>query len=282
VNTIFLKAYAKINLRLDITGVREDGYHSVDMVNQSVGLHDLVSVSQSEEPGIQVTFSEPWIPKETNSAIMACQAFQEFAADLPAPGVKVNIRKSIPSRAGYGGGSADAAAVLVGLSALRVGTGQSAPAGADLMKAAAAVGSDVPFCMLGGLRRCTGKGEIVGENLGELSPAPVILLAKPKVGMSTPAAYAEIDKHYDSLRRPEGEYGNVFEELPIVPWIVHSLKEIMLRHGASVAQMSGSGTGCFAFFDSAEAAERCRKGLRVPFTEVTSCVKCGVEVSAAI
>ena len=183
-----VKAYAKINLTLDVTGKREDGFHTLDTVMQSVSLYDELELARVDEPGVHLLCSKEYLPVDTkNTAYRAAQYFLERCG-LREEGVSISIRKRIPSRAGMGGGSADAAGVLRGLDEL-YSTKLGIPA---LMELGAQVGADVPFCVHGGTCRCTGVGDI-------LEPVPAmpdcfLLICKPPAGMRTPRASALIDR----------------------------------------------------------------------------------------
>ena len=184
-----IKAYAKINLSLDVTGRREDGFHTLDTVMQSVALYDEVELKREKEPGVRLRCSKDYLPTDKrNTAYRAAQFFLEHCG-ITEEGVSLSIRKRIPSRAGMGGGSADAAAVLLGLDQL-FETHLGLPA---LMELGAKVGADVPFCVHGGTCRCTGIGEVVEP----VAPMPHCYLAicKPPAGMSTPRAYALLDDY---------------------------------------------------------------------------------------
>lgn len=149
-----LKAYAKINLTLDITGRREDGYHTLDTVMHSVSVWDEVEIKRINKPGIRLFCNREYLPVDTkNTAFRAAQYFFERCG-ITGQGLSIHIRKYIPSRAGMGGGSADAAAVLHGLNQMfRAGLPLEA-----LVELGAKVGADVPFCVVGGACRCRALG----------------------------------------------------------------------------------------------------------------------------
>ena len=281
------KAYAKLNLTLDILGKREDGYHQIRTMMQSVSLCDTVTVTIDGRGGISLNVSEKSIPCDArNTAYQAADLF--FAATgIPNDGVAIKIEKRIPHGAGLGGGSADAAAVLQLLNAVYK-TGLTGRALCDI---GLQVGADVPFCIVG--------GTMLGESIGEiLSPLPDLalccfVLVKPAVSISTADAYRrcdeveparrpDTDKAVDALRARDltalgGQLCNVFEEVVALP----ELKEIQLimrSEGALGACMSGSGSTVFGMFDQAAAAEHCKKRLEEKFEDVFLCepVPCGV------
>ncbi len=184
-----VKAFGKINLTLDVTGRREDGFHLLDTVMQTVSIWDELDIQHSHEPGVHLQCSRESIPTDRkNTAFRAAKFFLEDQG-LTHEGVYIFIRKYIPSRSGMGGGSADAAAVLHGLNRMF----QRGLEGPKLMELGAKVGSDVPFCVAGGAARCTGVGTIVEE----APPLPDcwLVVCKPPTGMSTPRAYALLDQY---------------------------------------------------------------------------------------
>ncbi len=261
---ITVDAPAKINLFLDIIGRLDNGYHSLFMVMQSVGLSDKITIEESEEKGIFLTCSENKLPTdEKNIAYKAAQKFCE-AADVE-PRVKIHIEKRIPFAAGLAGGSADAAAVIVGLNEiLKTNLSQR-----ELCEIGLSVGSDVPFCIVGG----TCLSQNTGGVLSQLKPLKdcFIVLAKPDAGVSTAEAYAAADNTYlyhpDSMRMldacEKGDFeaickyaGNVFEQVIEVAERVE-FKRIMRKHGAKLCQMSGSGPTVFGLFGEKSEAEAC-------------------------
>ena len=261
-----IKAYAKINLSLDVTGRREDGFHTLDTVMQSVTLYDEVELKREKEPGVRLRCSKDYLPTDKrNTAYRAAQFFLEHCG-ITEEGVSLSIRKRIPSRAGMGGGSADAAAVLLGLDQL-FETHLGLPA---LMELGARVGADVPFCVHGGTCRCTGIGEVVEP----VAPMPHCYLAicKPPAGMSTPRAYALLDDYPQTrnfgtprmlsalekgdLGRVAAALSNRFDETMRLTQ-VRQIKRMMLAAGALGAMMTGSGSAVYGLFDTKEKAENC-------------------------
>lgn len=264
-----VSAPAKINLFLDIIGKLDNGYHSLFMVMQSIGLCDEVTVEICEENGIFLTCSDSRLPTdEKNIAYKAAKNFCEEANVKPK--IRIHIEKKIPFAAGLAGGSADAAAVIVALNKLyKTDFSQS-----KLCEIGLAVGSDVPFCIVGG----TCLSQNTGGVLSPLKPLKdcFIVLAKPEAGVSTAEAYAAADNTHlyrpDSMRMldacEKGDFehickyaGNVFEQVIEVPERVE-FKRIMRKHGASLCQMSGSGPTVFSVFEEKESAENCAEELR--------------------
>ncbi len=257
-----LKAYGKINLTLDVVGRRADGYHLLDTVMQSVSLCDLVEVVPGPAGQIRVFCDRKYLPTDRrNSAYQAAQAF--FEATGTAGGCTVRLTKRIPSRAGLGGGSADAAAVLVGLNGL-----YGEPLDREQLRLLGArVGADVAFCLFGGTLRCGG----IGEELTPVPPLPdcQLVLCKPPAGVSTPRAFALLDQapggrtHATPRLLEALEAGglegisrrlyNRFEEaLRLMQ--VKEIKAAMTSGGALGTLMTGSGSVVYGIFDSAEAA----------------------------
>lgn len=258
-----IRAYAKVNLTLDVTGRREDGLHTLDTVMQSVSLWDEIELTPGGLPGIRVQCSRDYIPVDNgNTAYRAAQYFFRKTG-LRDEGLSIVIHKRIPSRAGMGGGSTDAAAVLRALNSIY---GANLPMEA-LRELATRVGADVPFCLQGGTCRCTGIGEIL-EPVTEL-PNCFFVICKPPAGMSTLRAYALLDQYpmsrkYGTPRMVEAlEKGglpkiaqclqNRFEEtLRLVQ--VRDIKKALLGAGAMGAVMTGSGSAVYGIFDTEAAA----------------------------
>ncbi|MBR3595667.1 MAG: 4-(cytidine 5'-diphospho)-2-C-methyl-D-erythritol kinase [Clostridia bacterium] len=280
-----LKAYAKINLTLDLTGILPDKYHGIFTCMQSVGLFDGVSVKKGGD-GILLRCSEKYIPfDERNTAFKAAKLFYEKAGIEPS--CEIFIKKVIPSGAGLAGGSADAAAVLKALTGLY----PEKLSHRDIMSLALEVGADVPFCYLGGTRLCQNIGEI-------MSPLPSffsnVLIVKPFERVSTKDAYARFDTA-ENILHPDntsflyyaaaGEYkeamkyaSNIFEALSDVK-SGELIKETMNHSGAWFSSMSGSGSAYYGLFDSKEDAFACADLLRgrVESVFVTTTKNKGIE-----
>lgn len=264
-----IKAPAKINLFLDIIGKLDNGYHSLFMVMQSIGLCDEITLEKNGFGEIFLTCSESRIPADKrNIAYKAALAF--FEKTNIEPDVTIGIKKRIPFEAGLAGGSADAAAVIVGLNEL-YGTELSE---SELCEIGLKVGSDVPFCIAGG----TCLSQNTGGVLSKLKPLAdcYIVLAKPEAGVSTAEAYALADNTHiyrpDSMRMldacEKGDFegickyaGNVFEQVIEVAERVE-FRRIMNSNGASLCQMSGSGPTVFGLFKEKENAEKCAGELK--------------------
>jgi len=275
------KAYAKINLLLDVTGKRPDGYHSVAMILQSIDLHDIVTVEHTSGAGIEITCNLPYIP--TDHRNIAWKAAAAFGA---TEGLKITLEKRISSQAGLGGGSADAAAVLT---ALRDTFKRDMP-DEELREIGAQVGADVPFCLLGGCCLAEGIGEILTP-LPCLPASYEIEVAKPSAGISTARAYAALDQI--ALKRPRtsqavalakrGDWEslfslceNVFEQAIGLPGLL-AYKQDRLQSGALMAQLTGSGSAMFSIWRTGERP----KGLQAPMpcedTHICRAIETGVE-----
>ncbi len=269
-----LRAYAKINLGLDVLRKREDGYHEVRMIMQTVRLYDRVEIRRRKEPGIAVNTNLYYLPaNENNLAAKAARLlFDEFHID---EGISLDLKKTIPVAAGLAGGSSDAAAVLVGVNRMfELHLGR-----ADLMRRAVNLGADVPFCVARG----TALSEGIGEILTPLpSPPPCkVIIAKPGINVSTrsvyedldmdgltPASHPDIDGLIEALKSHDLSgicrlLGNTLEEVTLRKYPqIGELKAALLADGADGALMSGSGPTVFALFSDETAARSAYAHLR--------------------
>ena len=273
-----VRAAAKINLFLDITGKRSDGYHIVNMVMQSVSLYDEVTVTIEKGDGeINVSCTDESIPcDETNTAYQAVKAFFEYAQIKPK-NVWVKIKKRIPSQAGMAGGSTDAAAVLVALNEM-LDTGFSQD---ELAEIAENIGADVPFCIYGGTMTANGIGTILTP-LPEM-PECYIVVVKPDIKISTKEAYEKSDSMgYEQCRSVESMADaicrgdikavgkalyNKFEEVADIREI-DDIKSMMKQSGALGALMTGSGSAVFGIFDDEDKADECKSRLSEKYNEI--------------
>ena len=273
-------ARAKLNLTLDVLGKRPDGYHDLKMVMQSVALADTLTVETGTGEGLEVRTDLSFLPNnEKNLAAAAALAFQTVTGrDLG--GVAIAIEKRIPVCAGMGGGSSDAAAVLRSLERM-LGTGQDLTALAGIGER---VGSDVPYCVLGGTALAEGRGEV----LTPLSALPHchVVICKPAFSISTPELFRAVDGV--RLRcRPDtdgvlaaleaGDLGgvarrmyNVFEDVlpPRQRTEVAAIRSALVQHGALGANMSGTGPTVFGLFDDADRARSAWEELRQTYRDV--------------
>lgn len=268
---IKLAANAKINLTLDITGLREDGYHYLDMVNRSVDLCDEVTITRGKTAGIHIRSNARFLPcDERNLAFRAAVRLAE-AADIALPPLELFIRKRIPTQAGLGGGSADAAAVLVGLNHLL----ELDLSAQELAAVGESVGADVPFCIAGGAARVWGIGEKVTPVEDNCDYAVVIVM--PVHGRSTKEAFTAFDAGA-RFRRPDtaallnclkaGDTSGMAIQLRNVFYTAvgdeqtEALIARLLRQGALGASLTGSGAAVFGIFSNSLEARRCCGALR--------------------
>jgi len=250
-------APAKINLMLDVTGKRDDGYHTLTTIMQSVSLADVVTITEQNDGFITINSSDTAVPSdESNIAYKAAEKFAEYA-DIQYNGLNIHIQKNIPSQAGLGGGSADAAAVLVGLNYM-FGTELSVKQLCDI---AVSIGADVPFCVLGGTKLCTGIGEIMSD-VNPLDQCHIVI-AKGSSGISTKDAFKQMDavgfeelsdySNYDGSVLSVKRIGyNRFEKVTENADVDY-IKKKMLAMGAEYSAMSGSGSAVFGIFTDNKA-----------------------------
>jgi len=267
------KAFAKLNLSLDVTAKRDDGYHELVMLMQTISLADTLTLTRSDSGAVTASCSLRFIPTDDrNLAVKAAKAFLA-AIDRTGEGVSIAMDKRIPVGAGMGGGSADAAAVLRGMNRL-FGKPLSRR---ELEALSAAVGSDVAFCVAGGTALAKGRGERL-EDLRAL-PSCRFVVVKPDFAISTPELYRKLDsvplrRHPDTAGLLQGiEAGdlnavcrrmyNVFEDVPDRRMrTVSQLKGALLDYGALGAMMTGTGSAVFGVFSDDEAAERACEALK--------------------
>ena len=271
-NHIELRALAKINLGLDVLGRRENGYHDVRMVMQSIYLYDEVKLSKKKEPGIELETNLRFLPTgEDNIAYKAAKLLKdEFGIE---EGVRIVLHKHIPVAAGLAGGSSNAAAVLFGMNRL-FGLKLTQE---ELMKRGVLLGADVPYCIMRG----TVLAEGIGEELHKLPPMPkcAVLIAKPPISVSTKMGYEtldskEITEHPDidgiirglehaDIREVAASMGNVLEDVTIeMHPVIDEIKREMMDAGALGAMMSGSGPTVFGLFENRAAAREAQRRIR--------------------
>ena len=268
---IKIEGNAKINLTLDILGKRPDGYHEVAMVMQSVGLHDTIEMDKAKE-GISLSINVPWLRADEKNLAWRAAALMQQEYGLPG-GVKMRLTKRIPVAAGLAGGSADAAAVLRGMDQLyELGLSED-----KLCELGARLGSDIPFCLRRGTMLATGRGEVL-TRLADM-PETWVVLAKPRISVSTAWAYQNYDEqgaeqHPDNERiQQEIARGdrkgvakllcNVLESVTIKRYAVISrYKELMLEQGAMASMMSGSGPTVFGLVENRGTANKIADCLR--------------------
>ncbi len=277
--SVCANAYAKINLTLDLAGRRSDGYHLLRMVMQTVSLCDRVTLEPCSSGEIHVSCGNSELDcGGENTVSRAVAAF--FSAAGIRTGASFFIEKNIPSQAGLGGGSSDAAAALVLLNRV-FNVGFSVE---RLCEIGLSVGADVPFCLRGGTLLAEG----IGEKLSELSPLPEcrIVICKPPMGSSTGEAYASLDRaggkptyftdgllpalKQGSLSAVADVCGNAFESVILIPE-VRQIKAVMLQNGALGSCMTGSGSAVYGIFSDFGKAEECASALSSRFRDVFLC-----------
>ena len=267
-----LRALAKINLGLDILGKREDGYHEVRMIMQTIQMYDVLDMKRVKKPGISLSVNYPYIPNDERNLVYkaAKLLMDEFQIK---EGVEIRLEKFIPVAAGMAGGSSDAAAALVGINRLfKLGLSER-----DLMERAVNIGADVPYCVMRG----TALAEGIGEKLTRITQVPecFVLIGKPGVNVSTKTAYEslqldklsyrpDIDGMIEDIERGDllamtEKMGNVFE-LGITEKypVIGEIRKLMEEHGALKAMMSGSGPTVFGIFDDRKKMEEAAAALR--------------------
>lgn len=267
-----LHALAKINLGLDILRKREDGYHEVRMIMQTIQMYDVLEMKKKKESGISLSVNYPFIPNDERNLVYkaAKLLMDEFQVEQ---GVSIRLDKFIPVAAGMAGGSSDAAAALVGINRLfKLGLSEQ-----ELMERAVNIGADVPYCVMRG----TALAEGIGEKLTRIRQVPecYVLVGKPAINVSTKVAYEslklnEIQEHPDidgmirdiengDLYSMISKMGNVFEPGIIGRYpVIQEIKDLMESNGALKAMMSGSGPTVFGIFDSKEKMEKAAEVLR--------------------
>ena len=264
------RAYAKINLGLDVVKRLPNGYHQVKMVMQNIGIYDQLTFEKTERAVTLFTDSEE-LPTDENNLIYKAAGYMLDKYSVPS-GLHVHLNKNIPIAAGLAGGSTDAAATIKSINIL-FGLGLSTE---KLMEDGAAIGADVPYCILGG----TALAEGIGEKLTPLPPIPAchILIAKPDISVSTKYVYEHLDLqavtghpdidgmiaaiHAGQLGGITGRMENVLETVTIPAYpVIEDIKRQMLRLGAENSLMSGSGPTVFGIFREEAAAESAYRAI---------------------
>lgn len=267
-----LRALAKINLGLDILRKREDGYHEVRMIMQTIQMYDVLKMKKVKKPGISLSVNYPYIPSDERNLVYkaAKLLMDEFQVK---EGVDICLEKFIPVAAGMAGGSSDAAAAMVGINRLfKLGLSER-----ELMDRAVNIGADIPYCIMRG----TALAEGIGEKLTRIAQIPdcFVLIGKPGISVSTKMAYEslqldKISSHPDidgmirdiengDLLTMTEKMGNVFEPGIIEKYpVIGEIKDLMEDNGALKAMMSGSGPTVFGIFDDREKMEAAAAVLR--------------------
>ncbi len=273
---VSLETNAKINLTLDILGTRPDGYHEVEMIMQSIKLSDSIRLDV-QTTGIMLHMNVPELPAdESNLAWKAARLFMDECNIHN--GVSITIEKRIPIAAGLAGGSTDAAGVLIGMNRLF----KTKLSMAELCTLGEYLGSDVPFCIMGGTMLAKGRGEIL-QQLPDLPPM-IAVLAKPPVSVSTAWAYKQYDKsvktyHPDTRKMLSAmatgriedmaeALGNVLEEVTMQKHeSIRAYKKILAENGVPACLMSGSGPTVFGLSATKEVADRAVRALKRTYSD---------------
>lgn len=265
-DNITLKALAKINLGLDVVRRREDGYHEVRMIMQTIHLYDKLEIKKTTASGITITSNLSYVPTNENNLVYKAGKLLMDEFDIKE-GVSVDLQKRIPVAAGMAGGSSDAATMLYGLNEI-FGLGLTRQ---QLMERGVKIGADVPYCLMRG----TALAEGIGEKLTSLPPmvkCPV-LIAKPQISVSTKFVYEnlkldentihpDVDQLVTDIKNKDlhaiaGHMGNVLETVTIPEYpIIAEIKAQMMKSGAINSMMSGSGPTVFGLFEDEEIARK--------------------------
>ncbi|ETI96329.1 MAG: 4-diphosphocytidyl-2-C-methyl-D-erythritol kinase [Intestinibacter bartlettii DORA_8_9] len=291
-NSITLKSRAKINLSIDVLGKRQDGYHLVEMIMQTIDLYDLIEINEKDNDQITIKSTSDEIPLDCNNLVYKAANLIKKTFNINK-GVEIHIKKNIPVAAGMAGGSSNAAAVLVGLNKLW----NLNLSNQQLEKIGLKLGADVPFCINGGAVLASGIGEELTPIKG-LTKDVCILVCKPDLFVSTKEVYECIDSK-DIDKRPNNKFlieclknedtrqlaENMFNVLEGVTMdkhpVIQQIKDIMTNNRALGAMMSGSGPTVFGLYENREDAAKCKAILEKQFkqTFVVACEEKGVEVN---
>lgn len=278
-NSIGLKSRAKINLSIDVLGKRQDGYHIVEMIMQTIDLYDNLKITQIEEDSIKIKSNSQDIPLNQDNIVYKAANILKEKFNIKK-GIEISIQKNIPVAAGMAGGSSNAAAVLVGLNRIwDLGLNQL-----ELKDIALQLGADVPFCITGGSALAQGIGEELTDIKG-LNENIHILICKPNIFVSTKEVYQSLDmneikkrpdnqKLIDALQVNDVKYVsenmvNVLEEVTCSKYNeINQIERIIMDNKALGSMMSGSGPTVFGLFDNKEYAIRAKEELLQNYNQV--------------
>lgn len=269
---IKLNARGKINITLDVLRKREDGYHDLSMIMQTVNLCDNLSIKITNSGNIEMTSNYSWLPCDERNLVYKAAALMKEKYDIKE-GISLHLDKNIPVAAGMAGGSSDCAATLIGIrNLLKINASDK-----ELMALGKTLGADVPYCILRG----TALAEGIGEKLTQLSPFPdtILLIVKPPINVSTATVFgsldlSKVDKHPDNKKMIEliknkdlqgicDNMCNVLESVTIKNYpIIDTIKKSMINNGAMGSLMSGSGPTVFGFFENYDMALKALKYIR--------------------
>ena len=263
-DSMWINAPAKINIGLDVTGKREDGYHEIRTIVRSMELCDRVTLTKTKAPGVRLTTNLKFLPTDDNNLIVKCAKMLMKEFELPG-GLNINLEKRIPVAAGMAGGSTDAASTMIAINQMY----DLELKDSGLMKRAVKLGADIPYCIMKG----TALAEGIGEKLSTVPKLPncTVLIVKPKLHVSTKEVYSglvldentvhpDIDTLIAAMKDKDlktlcDNMGNILESvtIPLHPEIA-DIKEFMLNHGALGSLMSGSGPTVFGIYTDKNAA----------------------------
>lgn len=275
---MFIKAYAKVNLGLDVIGKREDGYHLLKMIMQTVDLYDEIEIDKADDNKISIKCNIPYVPVDSRNLMYKAAVLFMEKYNINS-GLKINIKKNIPVAAGMAGGSTDAAAVLKCLNKLFE---VNAPY-EELVELALKIGADVPYCINGGTAICEGIGEVITE----LPPFKnvIMVIVKPSFGVSTKEVYGGLDirrikKHVkiddivhgmkkNNINAVCYNMKNVLENVTIRKYpVIKDIKNTMIKQGAKGSLMSGSGPTVFGIFSDMMSAQKCFENMKKKYNDV--------------
>lgn len=271
------KAYAKVNIALDVIGKREDGYHLLRMIMQAIDLYDEILIEKIYK-GIKINCNKPYVPTdERNLAYKAAKLFMD-KFNIKS-GVNITINKNIPVSAGLAGGSTDCAAVLKLMNKMF----KTNLSDQELMELGIKLGADVPYCIIGGTALCEG----IGEKITKLKPFKdkILVLVKPPFGVSTKSVYQDFNLskvvfhpnveglikniEEDNLEYVASNMKNLLENVTLSKYKeIISIKQSMIEYGSIGSMMSGSGPTVFAFFDDMVKAQRCYDIMKKKYKDV--------------
>lgn len=266
------KAYAKINLALDVLRRRPDGYHEVKMIMQTVGIYDVLTFQKKKEPGICLTVNNEELPCDNNNLIYRAAELVMNTYGIEE-GVDINLEKNIPIAAGMAGGSTDAAAVFHGLKEI-FGLPMDIE---EMKKLGVKIGADVPYCIVGGTMLSEGIGEVLTPLVNP--PKAYLVIAKPDINVSTKFVYEnlhadtlsyhpDVDGMVEALKQGNlkgitDRLGNVLETVTEKAYpVIVKIKDSMKENGAENALMSGSGPTVFSIFTKEETAQKAAEVIK--------------------
>lgn len=285
-----IKAPAKINLTLEVLGKRPDGYHNISTVMQAVDLYDIITITDNDSGKVTISCNYSGVPcDDSNICVKAAYRFFDYNK-MEVKGIHIDIDKKIPTQAGLAGGSSDGAAVIMGLNSMFGAMLKPA----DMNAIGERVGADVPFCIEGGTKLCTGIGTTI-KNLPSFHCTSIVICKPDSVNVSTGEAYQKVDalaphpSYTDEMVKAlysrdmfmiSTTIFNDFELALQIPE-VNEIKGVMLKSKAKGVGMSGSGSAVFALFTSKRSAQKCYDTLKETYPETFLCkpikIGCSVE-----